>query len=269
MIFPLEDSELNSDQVLRITALLTNDEGLPVEKSAVEAEVYLPDGNVFARQSLVDMGAGRYLADPLSLPEQGAMGTWRVVVTTVGDNRKQAQVERAFEVLPSYSETYQIKYGFWIKVPDFFNCHGSDQWFTDRLYEDGSGYVHMDNHCHSVGAAIVRLDVRWQETAFPADEAAAEAYVLAHHASFQYDHDHPEENLRVEQGVFQGQPAWYVSGKWRSIVSNTPQAGGPAEWMIFRCPDSYWLWTLVISTNKKHYMSGLRALRETFECPLP
>jgi hypothetical protein len=269
MIFPLEDSELDSGQVLRVTVLLTNDEGLPMEKAAVEAEVYSPDGNVFARQSLVDKGLGRYLADPLTLPERGASGGWHVVVTTVGDNGKQAQVERAFEVIPSYSEAYQIKYGFWIKVPDFFNCHGGDQWFTDKLYEDGSGYVHMNNHCHGSGANIVWLDVRWQETAFPADEAATVAYVLTHHASFQQDHDHPEENLRVEQGVFQGQPAWYVSGKWKNIVSNTPQAGGPVEWVIFRCPDSDWLWTLVISTDSTQYMSGLRVLRETFECPLP
>jgi hypothetical protein len=39
--------------------------------------------------------------------------------------------------------------------------------------------------------------------------------------------------------------------------------------MVFSCPGSDWLWTVVIATNdEEYYMDGLRTLRETFECPV-
>jgi hypothetical protein len=59
-----------------------------------------------------------------------------------------------------------------------------------------------------------------------------------------------------------------VTGQWKRFYEiDSVRLGGPIEWMIFRCPDSEWLWTIVTATNETAFLDDLWALRETFECP--
>jgi hypothetical protein len=117
----------------------------------------------------------------------------------------------------------------------------------------------------------MHLDVHWQRADFPADEATASAYARDLIVSFQGDWERvPSPNLVAERTTFQGQPAWHVVGQWGSSYGVAKGTfGGPMEWTIFRCPESEWLWTLIIYTGNEPELSmdNLRAARQTFECP--
>jgi hypothetical protein len=270
VVFPTETTKLVGGQSVRVTALLVDRTGQPIEGVPVRAELRAPDGDVFTTLVCVDKGQGRYLADYVRLPLRGAGGTWRVVARAQGD----AYAEQTFQGRPSYSEELQSRYGFWIEMPDFFS-HG--EWGfsgslaglhrVDASYEDGGGYVVLSNYRNNpVSVVTVALDVHWRRAGFPADEAAAVAHVRSLVPLGRQDPDIPSTILTVQTSAFQGRPAWCVTGQWRHANRGASAASCPIEWLIFRCPGSEWLWTLVISADDARYMDDLRVLRETFEC---
>jgi hypothetical protein len=273
VIFPLETTELAGGQSLRITAYLADQGGRPIVGATVKAELWAPNGSLFATVPGVDSGQGRYLTNYQRLPLQGAAGTWRVVVQATKDGTPITQAERTFKGLMSRSEMYLDKYGFWIEGPDFFSCHARNKNFRDGSYRDGGGYLLQENHCHGHGNSAVYFDVHWHVADWPADETAAIAYVRSLVVSIDHDPDNPGTDLATERTMFQGWPAWRVTGVWHAAPTygNTPLTGGPVEWTIFRCPDSPhdWLWTLVVTTSSgaTSFMDDLRALQNRFECP--
>jgi hypothetical protein len=237
----------------------------PVEGATIQAELRAPNGDVFAAPPCTDKGQGRYLADHVTLPLRGAEGTWRVTVRATWGDGKQAQAERAFKSRPSLSEELQRKYGFWVEIPHSFDCGNAYLRHYSGHYDGGEGYVLIDNKCHGT----ISLDVHWRHADFPADEAAATAYARDLSVAVQQEHN-LESNLTADLTTFQGQPTWRVIGRWKFTKDETEGyiRGGPIEWLIFQCPGSEWLWSVVVSTNNEaSYMDHLRTTRETFECP--
>jgi hypothetical protein len=265
-IFPLENTELAGGRSLRVTVTLVDNDGQPVEGATIQTELRAPNGDVFAILPCVDAGQGRYLADYVTLPLRGAGGTWRVIGRATWNDDQQAHAERTFKGLPSVSEEIQTKFGFWIDPLEA--PHYGYRYLESRTqrYEDGSGFVFMYNASHGQ----INLDVHWQRADWPADAAAAEAHARDLLVSFQGTITRtPSQDLRVEQTTFQGQPAWLVRGQWSNPTGETRLGGGPIEWMIFRCPGSDWLWTIVTcaANESAPYMDSLRTVRATFECP--
>lgn len=272
VVFPLETTELAGGQLLRMTVSLADLEDQPVENATVQAELRAPDGKVLTTVTCAPQGQGRYLADYVELPLRGAAGTWRVVARATWGDGKQAQAEREFKGLPSQGEKFQDRYGFWIAASEWVcpNKTTAHQ-FRDWVYDDGSGFVLLEFHCLGTGHDLVDLDVHWQHADLPADEAAAIAHAQALPPPVYHPPGVPNTDMAAERTTFQGRPAWRVTGHWQSIIrSDEPQGSKfPIEWVILNCPDSEWLWSLVISTNEPSYMDYLRSLRETFECPAP
>jgi len=267
IVFPLETTELAGERSLRVSLSLADNAGQPVEGATVQAELHAPNGDVFATLPCADKGQGRYLADYVQLPTRGAEGTWRVVARATWGDDQQAQAERTFKGLPSLSEELQREYGFWVNVPAPRGFGYSKLWHHAQRYDDGSGYVFIDNRGHGT----VRLDVHWRRADLPADAAAACTYVRDLPLSAEAEHIR-DPNLVAELTTFQGKSAsaghcvWLVTGRLLSGHGYTA-LGGDIEWLILRCPDSPWLWTLVIHTSNPTYVEHLRQTRETFECP--
>lgn len=261
VVFPTETTELAGERWLRVAVSLADRDDQPVEGATVQVELRAPNGDVFATLPCTDQGQGRYLADYVQLPGRGAGGTWRVVAWATWDDGKQARGENTFKGLPSLSEELQSQYGFWIGVPSSRAFGYSKLWHYAQSYDDGSGYVLIDNRGHGT----VRLDVHWRHADFPADEAAARAYARDLPISAEVEHILDPE-LVAQAATFQGRPAWLVTGRLLSGHGYTA-LGGDIEWVIFQCPDSNWLWTLVIHTSNPTYVEHLRTTRETFECP--
>jgi len=271
MVFPLETTELVGGQSLRLIASLVDHNDQPVGGATVQAELQTPNGDVLATLPCADKGRGRYLSDYVRLPLRGTEGIWRVVVRATWGRDGQAQVEQTFKGLSSFSEELQSLYGFWIELSDLFPYnvpHADDPRNKYWPYKDG-GYVILANNFFRGGTynLFVMLDVHWRHADMPADEAAAIAYVQSLAGPHGKTIDIPRTNLIAEQLAFRGWPAWRVTGHWESTPSNgNPPPGGLVEWMVFSCPGSDWLWTVVIATNDAVYMDDLRTLRETFEC---
>ena len=270
--FPLETTELAGGQSLRVTVSLVDNDDQPVEGATVQAELRAPNGDVFATLPCADKGQGRYLADYVTLPLRGAGGTWRMICRATWGDGQQAHAERAFKGLPSLSEEIQAEFGFWVEPLEAPHYGYKNLEVRTQRYQDGSGYVFLFNASHGQ----INLDVHWQRADWPADETAARAYARDLLVSFQDTITRiPSADLKVEQTTFQGQSAWLVSGRWTGDHKESRLAGGPIEWMIFRCPDSPpdtvcdWLWTIVIcaANDSPAYMGTLRATRQTFECP--
>lgn len=271
VVFPTTTTTLVGGQSLRVTVLLVDGAGQPVEEAMVEAELRAPGGHVFTTLICVDKGQGRYLADPVQLPLRGAGGTWRVVVQVQGG----ARAERTFQGRASYSEDLQRRYGFWIVMPNFFSY---GEWGfggtlaglhrADESYEDGGGYVILSNYRNNPTTVVtVALDVHWRRAGFPSDETAAITHVRSLAPLERQAPDIPSEILAVETSAFQGRPAWRVTGQWRHRNRAASASPCPIEWLIFACPGSGWLWSLAVSADDAQYMDDLRVLRETFECP--
>jgi len=274
MTFPLETTELVGGQSLRVTASLVDHNDQPVKGATVQAELQDPNGDAFVTVPCTDKGQGRYLSDYVRLPLQGTKGTWRVVARATWGDECQAQAEQTFKGLSSFSEELQSLYGFWIELSDLFPYnvpHADDPRNKYWPYEDG-GYVILANNFFRGGTYnhFVMLDVHWRHADLPSDEAAAVACVRSLAGPHGKTMDIPTANLATERVTFRGWPAWRVNGHWESTLSNgNPPPGGLVEWMVFLCPGSNWLWTVVIATNDAMYMDDLRTLRETFECSTP
>jgi len=275
---PLATTEVSGGDDLRIALYLVDQDDLPVEGAAVQVELWAPGGELLVVLPCADQGHGRYLAEYVSLPLRGAGGAWQVVGRAAWGDGQQTEAERTFQVSTSLSETYQERYGFWIVLPriyglgtGFYNLHESGGFhFEDWSNEDGSGYVILDNYRYgAAGITFATLEVYWKLVDFPIDEVAA--IVHAQNLAETGLH-HQEPNTSVMNPVakavtFQDQPAWQVIGWWKEYYTAKAAPERPAEWLIFPCPGSDWLWSLAISTNYVVHMRNLRALQETFECP--
>jgi hypothetical protein len=277
VVFPLETTEVRGGQAIRVSISLVDQGNQPIEMATVQAELWAPSGEAFATLVCVDTGQGRYLSDYVQLPLRGAGGTWRVVAQATWMDGGQAQGERTFTGIPFLSETYQSRYGFWVEPPRLFgynvamyNLHNGGLHFEDRSYEDGGGYVLLDNYRYeTVKVTFATLDVHWGPADFPTDAAAAIARIQDLAGPYRQDPETPTTELEAESTLFQDRPAWRVTGRWKAFYAPNPTVRYPVEWTIFRCPDSDWLWTLAIYAEKTAYMDHLREVRGTFECPLP
>jgi hypothetical protein len=277
VISPLETTELYGGQALRAAVFLVDCDDQSVEGAQVQMELWSPSGEMFAALSYVDKSQGRYVANPVRLPMRGAGGTWRVVASAAWGDSGQAQAERTFTGIPSPTEMYQSQYGFWVDPPRLLNynlaMHNLHEiggfHFEDWYYEDGGGYVVLDNYrYHATGITFADLDVHWRHGDFPTDEAAAIAHVQSLAGPNHRDQDTPITDLAAEPTAFQGRPAWHVTGRWKEAYVAKSTSGCAAEWLIFGCPGSDWLWTLVISADNAPHMNYLRTVRRTFECPI-
>jgi hypothetical protein len=278
IISPLESTELSGGADLRIALYLVDHDDLPVEGATAQAELWLPSGELFTSLPCIDKRQGRYLAEYVRLPLRGAGGTWHIVGRAIWKDGQQAEAERTFQASPSPSEMYQKRYGFWIEPPrvfasgtGFYNLQGGGGLhFEDWLNEDGSGYVILDNYQYSViGVTFATLELHWRQVDFPTDSAAAIAHVqsLAEKGLHHQDPEASLTGLTATTVTFQGRPAWQVLGWGEEYYVAKASAAYPVEWLIFRCPASDWLWSLVLSSDHVSYMKNLRALRKTFECP--
>lgn len=278
IVSPPEGSQVSGGGDLRIALRLVGQDDQPLEGATVQAALWTPSGELFASLPCMDQGKGRYLSEYVSLPLRGASGTWHVVGQAAWNDGQPAEVEGTFQANPSISEMYQDRYGFWIEHPrvfglgtGFYNLSQSGGLhFEDWLNDDGSGYVILDNYRYNaVGVTFATLEVHWGDEAFPADEAAAVALAqsLARSGLHHQDPDTPLTVLTANSVTFQGRSAWQVLGSGTEYYVAEAAAEYPVEWLIFQCPGSDWVWSLVLSTDHEVYIDHLRALRETFECP--
>jgi hypothetical protein len=278
IISPLGTTELSGGQDLRIALLLVDQTNQPREGAVVHTELWAPSGELWASLSCTDTGEGHYLSEYVSLPVRGAGGTWRVTGKASWNGGQQAAVDSTFQAKPSISETYRDRYGFWIEHPrvfgfgtGFYNlAQSGGLHFEDWVNEDGSGYVILDNYRYdALGVTFTTLEVHWRGAQSPADgdEAVVFAQSLAATGLHHQEPDTPLAELTATRTTFQGRPAWQVVGEGQEYYVAEAAAGYPVECLIFQCPGSDWLWSLVLSTDHEPYMDHLRAVRETFECP--
>jgi len=271
IIFPQTTTELAGGQSFRATVLLKNFEDQPVEGALVTAELWMPGGELFGTFPCMDKSGGRYLADFISLPLRESQGIWRVVVEAVWGDGMTAKGEGQFNGLNSYSERLQQLFGFWIELTDLFPyniSNAEDPRLKTYTYADGA-YVILANNLTSgeIDSSFVILDVHWRQLDLPEDEAAAVNYVLELAGPHRITLEIPAAALTAERDSFQGWPAWHVTGSWnRENVFGNPARNAPLDWMIFRCPGSDRLWTILITTNSIHHLDDLQSIRETFTC---
>jgi len=271
VVFPQTTTELVGGQSLRVTVFLKNFDDQPVAGALVKAELWDPGGKLFATLPCFDKNGGRYLADPVSLPLRESQGVWRVTVRAVWGDGMTAQGEGQFKGLISYSERLQRLFGFWIDLMDLFPYNvpnADDPRLKTYAYENG-GYVILANNLTSaeLNNSFVILDVHWRQMDFPQDEAAAVNYVLNLAGPHRITLDIPATALAAERDNFQGEAAWHVTGWWKpSNALGNPGRDAPLDWIIFHCPGSDWLWTILITTNTVQYLDDLQSIRKTFEC---
>jgi hypothetical protein len=279
IVSPLEDTRLSGGGDLRIALSLVDQDDLPIEGAAVQAELWHPGGELFAEIPCEDRGSGSYLAETVSLPLRGSSGTWRIMVRATLPNGQPAEAESAIRAGPSISEIYLERHGFWVEYPQIFGLgtgfynlqETGGLHFEDWLNGDGSGYVILDNYRYvAIGVTFATLEVHWQDLDFPEDEADAAAFAASlDGAGFHHqDPDTPLKEMAAEAFTFHGRPAWHVSGLGSEYYVSSAGAEYPVEWLILQCPGSDWLWALVIAADDANYMDHLRTVRNTFKCPL-
>jgi hypothetical protein len=278
IISPPEDTQVSGGENLRITLYLVDHNNLPVEKAMVHAELWSPSGELFASLPCINKGEGHYLSEYVKLPLREAGGTWHVVGKATWKDGKQVETKRTIQVDRSISETYQDRHGFWIEHPHifplgtgFYNlAESGGLHFEDWLYEDGSGYVILDNYRYNAGGVtFVTLEIHWRHAEFPVDEATAIAHVQSLVESGLH-HQEPDTyltQLSSQMVTFQDRPTWQVVGRGQEFYVSQAAAGYPVEYIVFQCPSSEWLWSLVIATDRETYVNHLRTVRQTFECP--
>lgn len=278
IVAPSENTQISGGGDLRVTLLLTNHQGQPVEGAAVDVELRLPNGDLFVADDCRTIDQGLYGCPPVTLPLRGAGGTWRVLASASWEGSQTAVVETTFQANPSISEWYLDRLGFWIEQPRIFGLgkgfynlsETGGLHFEDWLNEDGSGFVILDNYLYiSIGITFAAIEIHWQDAGYPDGEAAAIAFVenLSQQGLHHNDPDVPVTILTPEPVEFQGRSAWLVHGWGSEYYVAKPAAAYPVEWLIFTCPDSEWLWSLVLHTDDETHLSHLRSIRESFQCP--
>ena len=278
IISPLESKQVPGGGDLRIALYLVDQDDLPVEGAAVQAELWTPGGELFVSLPCIDTLKGRYLSEYVSLPLRGTGGTWHLVGKATWKDGQQAEVEGTFQASTSISEMYQNRHGFWIEPPHIFGLgtgfynlsETGGLHFEDWLHEDGSGYVILDNYRYvALGVTFAALEVHWRDVEYPTDGEKAIAYAqsLAGAGLHHQDPDTPLTMLTARPVTFQGRSAWQVHGRGSEYYVSKAAAEYPVEWLMFHCPGSDWLWSLVLSTDHEAYMNHLRAVQKTFVCP--
>jgi hypothetical protein len=273
IIYPQMSTELVGGQSFRVTTILKNDADEPIEAALVEAELWTPEEERSLAIPCFDQGNGRYLSDPVTLPLKNSQGIWRVSARAVSGNEVIAQGEGHFIGQSSYSERLQRLLGFWIEPSDLFpyNVPGAeDPLLKTYAYENG-GYVILAGNPTSavMGISFVILDVHWRQMDFPEDEISAKNHVLNLAGPHRITLDASTEDLIAEQDTFRGWPAWKVTGWWNpNIMLGDLVHEAPLDWVIFQCPGSEWLWTILITTNEIELLDDLQSIRDTFECSL-
>lgn len=278
IITPLEGKEMLGGESLRVYLYFVDPDNTPIEGATVQAYLWSPGGELFASLACMDKGAGRYLSDYISLPLRGASGTWRITGSASRKDDHQVETESRFQANPSISEMYQNRHGFWVEYPHIFSLgigaynlsESGGLHFEDWQHDDGSGYVILDNYRYiAIGITFATLEVHWQDAAFPSSEATAiaRAQSLVGPGLHHQEPGIPLSDLSAQMVEFQALRAWQVFGHGQEYYVSKAAAEYPIEFMIFECPGSDRLWSLVTATDREAYMNHLRAIRQTFECP--
>jgi hypothetical protein len=137
-------------------------------------------------------------------------------------------------------------------------------------YPDG-GFIILANNLTTgvLDGTFVILDVHWRRQDFPQGKAAAVDYILDLAGPHRITLDISAANLTAERYHFQGWPAWNVRGLWhREDAYGNLARTAPLDWVIFRCPGSDWLWTILITTNSDQHMDDLNLIRDSFTCAI-
>jgi len=271
IVFPQTSTVLAGGQSFRTTIILKNHGAESLKDASVEAQLWTPDGELFTTLTCLDNNDGRYLSDPVTLPLQNSDGIWRVTVRAGLGDDAIALGEGQFSGLNSYSERLQELFGFWIELSDLFPynvANAEDPLLKTYSYENG-GYVILANNLTSAASnrAFVILDVHWQQIDLPKDEISAVTHVLDLAGPHRISLDISTTDLVAEKDNFREWPAWYVTGQGNpdNVLGNSG-AAYHLDWVIFHCPGSEWLWTILITTNAKEYQDDLKSIRETFDC---
>jgi hypothetical protein len=278
VVSPLEGTQMRGGEDLRIAFALVEHHDLPVEGASVQAELWTPGGQLLASLNCSERRSGNYLCVSVHLPLRGAKGTWHVVGKATWKEDRQAEVQAAFQVEPSISDMYQERYGFWIEHPHVYGLgtgfHNlsvtGGLHFEDWGDPDGSGCVILDNYRYdALGVTFATIEVHWRRTGFPADGSSAMAHAqsLAARGLHHQDPEAPLTQLSSRRSTFQGRPAWRVLGLGQEYYVSKAAADYPVEWLIFQCPGTDWVWSLVVSTDQERYLDHLRTVQEAFECP--
>lgn len=257
---------------------LVDADGTPVEGAAVVAELQEPDGEIHVRLRAEDVGKGRYRSDVVELPLRGATGTWRVSGSAHWRDGPGIKVESEFQVVTSISERYLNRYGFWIEYPrkyglgtGFYDLQNSGGLhFEDWVFEDGSGYVILDNYRYEMaGVTFAAIEVHWLYEDFPVGEGStiSMAEDVAGRGLHHQADDAGLDIQSVERTTFHGLPAWRVIGEGVEEHVAWAAAGYPVEWLIFQCSGSDFVWIMLLSSDNVGHLHQLRALQDTFECP--
>jgi hypothetical protein len=271
IVYPQETTELAGGQSFRITAILLNDQGDPIEGALIEAELWSPDGEWFARLTCLDKKSGRYLSEHIALPTRNSQGQWRITARAISEDGRSVQAEGLFVGQQSYSERLQDHFGFWIDLTDLLPYNvadAEDPLLKTYSYENG-GYVILANNITTtqINNTFVILDVHWRQTDFPENTASATDYVLQLAGPHRISLDISPADLEVKKDTFLGAPAWHVSGYWKQDNAlGDPRPDAPLDWMIFQCPGSETVWTILITTNDIKYLDDLQLIRDSFSC---
>jgi len=271
IIFPQTATEVVGGQSFRVTLLLEDFADQPVAGAMVTAEIWTPGGELFATLPFVYRGGGGFLADSIALPLRESQGVWRVVAEAEWGNGMTAQRGGQFSSLPSYSERLQQLFGFWIDLTDLFGYNvpnAENPRLKTYPYKNG-GYVILANNLTvgQIDNSFVILDVHWRQMDLPQDQAAAVDYALNLAGPHGITLDIPTSAVMAERTHFQGWPGWHVTSRWeRENAFGNPARSASLDWMIFRCPGSDWLWTILITTNTEEHLDDLRSIRESFAC---
>jgi hypothetical protein len=271
VVYPHAQTEIAGGQSLRITAILNGEDGNFVEGADVEVKLWSPDGEIYTNLQCSDNGSGRYITDHISLPLRNSQGSWRVSALAVTEDGRRAESEGEFIGYPSYSERLEENFGFWIDLTDLFPyniSNAEDPQLKTYTYENG-GYVILANNLTTtqINNTFIILDIHWRQTGFPLDQASAAKYVLNLAGPHRVSLNIADSDLTVQEDSFLGSQAWHVTGYWkRENAIGSPQPDAPLDWIIFNCPGSEKVWTVLITTNDIEYLDDLRSIRESFEC---
>jgi hypothetical protein len=271
IVYPHAQTEIAGGQSLRITALLNDEDENFIEGADIEVSLWSPTGEFHASLPCIDNEHGRYISDHITLPLRNSQGSWLVSARAVTEDGGIAESQGEFIGYPSYSERLEDNFGFWIDLTDLFPyniANAEDPQLKTYAYEDG-GYVILANNLTTtqINNTFIILDIHWRRTNFPPDQASAAKYILGLAGPHRISLDISESDLVVDENSFLGSPAWHVTGYWeRENVIGNPQPDAPLDWMVFNCPGSEEVWTILITTNDIKYLDDLKTIRESFKC---
>ena len=271
IVYPQSSTELVGGQSLRVTILLTDPDHQPLEGGLVQVQIKDPDGDEFAALNCADKNNGRYLCDPITLPLKKSQGVWQVTAWAYLQDKLIATSEVNFIGLDSYSERLYDHFGFWVALPDLFpyNVPNAEDPLLKTYSYDNGGYLILANNLTSGGInnSFVILDVHWRKEQFPSDEDEAVDYITNLAGPHGITLDLSQKDLIAEKARFNTWPSWHVTGTWeQSDAYGNPRPDVLLDWIVFNCPESEWLWTVLITTNMKDYFGELNLIRESFDC---